>query len=372
MAELLPHETGIISIDLHQLQGNWQALSKLVAPAECAAVVKANAYGTDARHAIRALHAAGCRTFFVATAAEAATARDHGIDEAKFYILDGLLPGSGEELFKADAIPVLSSLAEIDEWIALGAGTPRPAALQLNTGLNRLGMSETEVDTLAADTARLNALDIRLVMSHLASADDPTDPANEAQRKMFERLRAKLPTAPASLAASDGLMLGRPYHYDLVRPGYALYGGQAFKGGATPVRPIVTVRCKVLQVRDVATGETVGYSGTWRASRPSRIAIIAAGYADGVPRASSAPHGHKGGLVGVGNVLAPVVGRVSMDLITVDVTDIVPEPKRGDLVTLIGPGLTIEAAGQAAGTIGYEILTRLGPRFRREFLGADA
>ncbi|MFA5949718.1 MAG: alanine racemase [Hyphomicrobium sp.] len=363
-----PHATGLITVDLGQLKANWRALAGLVAPAECGAVVKADAYGTEAWKAIRALSSAGCKTFFVATADEAASARHHGITDSAFFVLDGLLPGAGESLLAANAIPVVSSLAEIDEWIALGNGKRMPAALQIETGLNRLGMAEAEIDLLAGDKARLDRLDLRLVMSHLASADDPADAKNEAQRATFDRLKVKLPHAMASLAASDGLMLGRSYHYDLVRPGYALYGGQAFRGGRTPVAPIVTVVAKILQVRDVQVGETVGYSGTWRAPRASRIAIIAAGYADGIARALSAPGGQKGGAVSIGGALAPIVGRVSMDLITVDVTDIRPEPRRGDLVTLIGPNVTIEAMGQASGTIGYEVLTRLGPRFQRRFI----
>jgi alanine racemase len=205
-------------------------------------------------------------------------------------------------------------------------------------------------------------------MSHLASADDPADPKSEAQRIVFDRLRARLPKAPASLAASDGLMLGPAYHYDLVRPGYALYGGQAFKGGQTPVRPAVSIAARVLQVRDVAPGETVGYSGTWRASRPSRIAVIAAGYADGIARAISS-NGHTNGRVSIAGATAPIIGRVSMDLITVDVTDVKAPVLRGDLATFVGPGLTIEAMGAASGTIGYEVLTRLGTRFHRRYVG---
>ncbi len=205
-------------------------------------------------------------------------------------------------------------------------------------------------------------------MSHLACADDPADSKNDAQLATFERLRKRLPFAPASLAASDGLMLGPRFHFDLVRPGYALYGGQAFKGGATPVKPAVAVKARVLDVRDVAAGETVGYSASWRANRPSRIAVVAAGYADGVPRSLSTPGGHSGGRVGVGGTTAPIVGRVSMDLITVDVTDVGLGLARGDFVDLIGPNLTIEAMGAAAGTIGYEVLTRLGRRFHRVYV----
>jgi alanine racemase len=232
-----------------------------------------------------------------------------------------------------------------------------------------LGLSAREVQDLARDAKTLSQLDFSLVMSHLASADDPADAKNEQQRQMFEQLRSMLPKAPASLAASDGLMLGPSYHFDLVRPGYALYGGQAFKGGATPVRPVVRVQARILQIRDVAPGQSVGYSATWSAARMSRIAVVAAGYADGFFRHSSAPGAHPGGVVGFGGKTAPVVGRVSMDLISVDVTDLEPAPQRGDLVDLVSPGLSIESMGARAGTIGYEVLTSLSRRFERVYVG---
>jgi len=267
----------------------------------------------------------------------------------------------------------LSHLGEVEEWATEAArhGKPVPTALQIDSGLNRLGLSEGDVRSLAERSDLLAALDLRLVMSHLACADEPAHPHNEMQRANFDRLRALLPPAPASLAASDGLMLGKPYHYDLVRPGYALYGGQAFQGGATPVNPVVSISARVLQVRTLKAGDSVGYSATWRASRPTRIAIVAAGYADGLARALSASSEAPGGTVMVHGMPAPIVGRVSMDLITVDVTDIAGEVSRGDLVTLIGPGLSIEGMGRAAGTIGYEVLTRLGPRFARRYVGGN-
>jgi alanine racemase len=289
-------------------------------------------------------------------------------------VLDGLLPGSGESLIATNATPVLSSLDEVREWAALGKSFSKklPAALQIDTGLNRLGLSMREAATLASDLALLGALDLRLLMSHLACADNPSDPKNEEQRAVFERALALFPGVKASLAASDGLMLGPAYHYDLVRPGYALYGGQAFRGGPTPVGAVVTVEARVLGVRDVNAGDSVGYSATWRAARPSRVAIIAAGYEDGFARTLSGSGDQAGGVIGFGKQSAPVIGRVSMDLITVDVTDIVPPPKRGDFACLIGPGLTIESMGTAAGTIGYEVLTRLGRRFHRVYLGDKA
>jgi len=367
-----PGATGVITIDLDAVQANWRALAALVAPAECAAVVKADAYGLGAAKIIPALARAGCRTFFVATPEEGHAARLL-VPEARLFALDGLFPGAAPLLLAADVAPVLSSLAEVEEWARAAArvGRPLPAALQIDSGLNRLGLPETEVQALAAQPALLGALDLRLVMSHLASADDPADPNNDAQRAAFERRRTLLPPAPASLAASDGLMLGPDYHFDLVRPGYALYGGQAFRGRATPVSPVVTVRARVLQVRTLEAGSSVGYSATWRARRPTRLAVIAAGYADGIARALSAPSGTASAMVVVAGQRAPIVGRVSMDLITVDVTDVVGEIRRGDLATLIGPGLTIEAMGTAAGTIGYEVLTRLGPRFVRQYTGGE-
>jgi len=248
-------------------------------------------------------------------------------------------------------------------------GVRLPAAVHIDSGLNRLGLSEHDVGALARRPDLLARLDVQLVMSHLACADDPASPMNDKQRAVFDRLRALLPPAPASLAASDGLMLGAAFHYDLVRPGYALYGGQAFRGGATSVNPVVAIAARILQIRSVATGETVGYSATWRATRPTRLAVVAGGYADGLARALSAASGAHGGEVLVSGARAPIVGRVSMDLITVDITDIAGEVRRGDLVQLVGPGLTIEDMGHASGTIGYEVLCRLGPRFLRRYVG---
>lgn len=368
--ELPPDATGVITIDLDAVQANWRALAALVAPAECAAVVKADAYGLGASEIIPALALAGCRTFFVATPEEGRAARLLAPD-ARLFALDGLFPGAAPLLLAADVAPVLSSLSEVEEWAreSFRVGRPVPAALQIDSGLNRLGLSGADVKALAGKPSVLKALDLRLVMSHLASADDPSDPHNAKQRAAFNRRRALLPDAPASLAASDGLMLGATYHFDLVRPGYALYGGQAFRGGLTPVSPVITVRARILQVRTLKAGESVGYSASWVAKRPTRLAVVAAGYADGIARALSVASGKKGAHVMVAGQKAPIVGRISMDLITVDVTDVDGEIRRGELATLIGPGLPIEAMGRAAGTIGYEVLTRLGPRFVRRHTG---
>ena len=366
--------TGVVTVDLAQVAANWQALAYLAAPAGCAAVVKADAYGLGAADVVPALLRVGCRTFFVATADEAWQVRALARG-AVIYVLDGLVGGAGPRLADIGARPALATFDDCLEWAALCESRDRvmAAALHIDTGLNRLGLPAGDVTALAADASLFKRINVSLVMSHLACADVPGDPMNAAQLAAFEQLRGALPQAPASLAASDGLMLGPEYHFDLVRPGYALYGGQAVKGRAAPVAPAVHVQARVLQVREVAAGQTVGYGAAWRAPRPSRIATIAAGYADGCARGASATNAVPGGQVGHNGRLAPIVGRVSMDLITADVTGLGDNaPRRGDFVDLIGPGLTLEAVGAAAGTIGYEILTRLPRRFIRRVLPVKA
>lgn len=368
---LPPGTTGIVTIDLDRLAANWQALARLVAPAECAAVVKADAYGLGAEHCIPALARAGCRTLFVATLAEAEAARRLAPD-ATILVLDGLVPGSAAALADIGAVPVLSSLDELrmlgDQ--ARAEGRRPPAALHLCSGLHRLGLPPGETEALARGPELLEPIEICLVMSHLASADNAEDPKNAAQLERFESVRRLVPDARASLAASDGLMLGAAYHFDLVRPGYALYGGQPSRHHRAPVEPVVTVHARILQVREVPAGESVGYSGIWRAERPSRIATVAAGYADGIPRSASASTAVPAGAVAIRGRRAPIVGRVSMDLVTVDVTDFPADSVRpGGMVEIIGTTITLEDAGAAAGTIGYEILTRLSRRFHRVYLG---
>ena len=361
---------GLVTVDLHQVAANWRALAALSAPAECAAVVKADAYGLGADRVVPALLEAGCKTFFVATVDEAAQVRAH-TNDAVIYALDGLMGGSGPRLADLGARPALASLDDCLEWAALCDARDRVmgAAVHIDTGLNRLGLSAADVSKLAADASLFNRIGVSLVMSHLACADAPENPMNAVQLLAFEQLRAALPPAPASLAASDGLMLGPDYRFDLVRPGYAIYGGQPTKGVTAPVKPAVRVQARVLQVRDVNEGDSVGYSAYWRALRPSRIATIAAGYADGYARAASASTNADGAQVGFKGRMAPIVGRVSMDLITVDVTGLGDAaPQRGDFVDLIGPGLSYEAVGASQSTIGYEVLTRLPHRFHRRYV----
>lgn len=361
---------GLVTVDLHQVAANWRALAAFSSPAECAAVVKADAYGLGADHVVPALLDAGCRTFFVATPDEAAQVRALTA-EAVIYVLDGLTGGAGPRLADLGVRPALASFDDCLEWAALCETRDRvmAAAIHIDTGLNRLGLSAADVSRLAADASLFNRIGVSLVMSHLACADTPEHPMNAAQLSAFEQLRAALPPAPASLAASDGLMLGADYRFDLVRPGYALYGGQPTKGVAAPVKPAVRVQARVLQVRDIAAGETVGYSALWQAPAPARIATIAAGYADGYARAASATTSLPGGQAGFRGRIVPFAGRISMDLITLDVTGLGENaPQRGDFVDLIGPGLTYEQVGAYQGTIGYEVLTRLPRRFQRRYL----
>lgn len=366
--------TGVIHIDLGKLASNWQSLGRAVLPARCAAVVKANAYGTGVDRAIPALLKAGCQSFFVATIDEAKAARALA-PESAIFVLDGLMPGSETELADIDAVPVLSSLAEVEDWSAHArkTGAHLPTAFHVDTGLNRLGMPADDVRALAGSGTLLEKLNVYLVMSHLVSADDSEDAKNAIQLAVFDGLLPLLPTVATSIAASDGMMLGKSFHGQLVRPGYALYGGQASPAHAAPVEPVVTVHARVLQVRDVATGQTVGYSATYQANEPRRIATVAAGYADGVPRSASAASGESGGMVAFDGQRAPIVGRVSMDLITVDITDLANADTvtRGSWAELIGPTITLEDAGIAADTIGYEILTSLSTRFHRIYTGED-
>ncbi len=373
VAVIAASETGVLRIDLDALVGNWRALARRVAPAECGAVVKADAYGLGVGRVLPALAGAGCQTFFVATPREAAEAR--GLTaRGRIFVLDGLFPGAADGVLSAGAIPCLASLGEVEEWAAhaRGIGARLACALHVDSGLNRLGLPGAEVQRLAARPEVWESLEVVLVMSHLAAADDPADPANAAQLETFTRLRRMLPAAPASLAASDGLMLGPDFYFDLVRPGYALYGGQAFRGARAPVSPVVSLYARVLQVRDVAPGSAVGYSGSWRAGRASRVATLAAGYADGFARTASAGNGEAGGTVVIHGTRLPIVGRVSMDLITVDVTDCPMPVARGDVAELIGPTLALETVGADARTIGYEVLTRLGRRMQRVYVGGSA
>jgi alanine racemase len=364
-------ETAILTIDLDALLANYRRLRELAAPAECAAVVKADAYGLGLAQAAPALARAGCNTFFVATLGEAKALREL-LPHATIYVFAGLMPGTAELFREHDLRPVLNSAEEIREWASYSASKSEklPCAVHIDSGMNRLGLSADEVDAVANARELWSALKLSLVMSHLACADEPKHPKSEAQRKAFDRLRARLPKALASLANSAGILLGPSYAYDLVRPGIALYGGKPLRQGKNPFQPVVHLKGRILQVRNVGAGETVGYGATRTLTHPSRVAIVSVGYADGLFRSLSAKDGEEGLVVYIGRHAAPILGRVSMDLITIDVTHLPEElSRRGEWVELIGPNVSAQELAHHAGTIDYEVLTNLGRRALRRYIG---
>jgi alanine racemase len=366
-----PDARSVLTIDLAALVANWRQIADRVHPAACAGVVKADGYGLGITDVATALARAGCSTFFVATLAEGRAVRA-ALPPAIVYVLDGLLPGAAAHYAAMDLRPCLSSLEEIREWAAWCAADsrPAPAAIHIDTGMQRLGLTAADVDTLAGPEREiLSTFPISLVMSHLACADVAAHPLNETQRTAFLALAQRLPRAPLSLANSAGTFLDRAYHLDLVRPGIALYGGRASTDIPNPMRPVTRLSARILQVRTVAAGTPVGYGATFTAPDARRIATVASGYADGFLRALSGPIERPGPLVTLDGHRVPVVGRVSMDVIALDVTGI-PEREacRGAWVELIGPTSGLDDLADHAGTIGYELLTRLGRRSHRVVL----
>ncbi len=369
-AAVSPAARALLTVDLGGIKANWRWLAAVARGAECAGVVKADAYGLGIERVVAALWDAGCRTYFVATLVEGARV-NATLPEAVTYVLDGLMPGTAPVFARTNLRPVLSSRAEIEEWAAYcrTIGAKLPAAVQLDTGMNRLGLPATEVQALAAAPAPFDDFKMTLVMSHLACADVGSSAMNARQKANFDALRVMLPPAPASLANSAGTLLSSDYRYDLVRPGIALYGGRAVEGRPNPAAKVVRVESRILQVREISPGEVVGYGAMFTAKRPSRIATIATGYADGFLRSISGPIGMPPPPAYIGGYQAPIVGRVSMDLVTLDVTDVPPSlAQRGAWAELIGRHVQIDDLADASGTIGYEVLTRLGPRFQRIYV----
>jgi alanine racemase len=362
-------DAATLTIDAGAIAANWRRLAALSPSAECAAAVKADAYGTGVDAAVPALVRAGCRTFFVAHVEEGRRVRACA-PNATIYVLNGLLPGSAN-LFSVDRLrPVLGSTEEIAEWSAFVAstGAPGEAAIHVDTGMNRLGLPLDAARIVGGELARL-AFRPSLLMSHFVASETPASPITTRQTAAFAQARAWFPGVPGSLANSSGIFLGETARHDMVRPGYALFGGNPLVGRPNPMRPVVTLEASIVQVRDIGAGETVGYNAQWTASEPRRLATVSLGYADGYPRSGSARDGHPGGEALVGGVRCPFAGRISMDLIVVDVTDApVDAVRRGATVALIDDTLTIDVVGERAGSIGYEILTRLGRRYTRRIV----
>ncbi|MGX5737080.1 alanine racemase [Bosea thiooxidans] len=360
-----------LTVDLDALVANWRALGAR-AGTEAAAVVKADAYGIGIEPAATALARAGCKTFFVAHVSEGIRARKIAPDST-IYVLNGLLPGQCGAYAEHALSPVLGSHEELLEWASFrqtGAQV-RPAALHVDTAMNRLGLWPGEGLTLARERSGVvAAAGIGLVMSHFASSEVEADPANARQIAAFAEIAAALPEIPASLKNSSGHFLKDCPSYQLTRPGYALYGGNPTPGKPNPMKPVVGLEAHILQVREVEDGTQVGYNGRWTARGRRKLATICMGYADGYPRNASWTDTTTGGTALLEGVPCPFAGSVSMDLIIIDVTDApAGAARRGASVTLIGGPLDLETVGAGAKTIGYEILTSLGGRYARRYLG---
>jgi len=358
----------ILTIDLDAIVDNWRQLAARVAPAGCAAVVKADAYGLGADRVVPALAAAGCATFFVATVEEAIAVRSLAPD-APVYVLNGAPRGAEAVLAEYRLSPVLNSLGDVDAWADLiRRQAAPPAALHVDTGMSRLGLPAAEMAALADDPSRLEGIDLACVMSHLACADEPDHPLNEEQRLEFDEARRSLPAAPASFANSSGVFLGAAYHLDLARPGVALYGGTPVPDHPNPMVQVVELKGRIVQVREIDSPRTVGYGASHRVDRRTQIATVAVGYADGFLRSLS---NAASGFIGAHRV--PLVGRVSMDLITFDVTHVPEDEARpGAFVHLIDSRRPVDAVAADAGTIGYEVLTSLGRRYHRIYRGGGS
>jgi len=366
---------GLLHIDLDALASNWCTLRDRAGGAEASAVVKADAYGIGIEQAVPALLRAGCRTFFVAHLSEAIRVRTVAPD-ATIYVLNGLFAGTGPTYADFDLRPVLGSREEVEEWAAFsrGEGQRFKAAVHVDTGMNRLGLTVEEGMALSGSGA-LKDFEPALLMSHFVSAEEADNPLNLRQIEAFRAVRQTLPDVPASLANSSGIFLGEKPHFDLVRPGYALYGGNPTPDRNNPMRPVVGLEARIVQLRWIEPDQTVGYNARWTALDRRRVATISVGYADGYPRAAS-NRGNSSETVLAGMALVagrpcPFAGNVSMDLIAVDVTEVADKVKRGDTVTLIGGDLTVDEVGRRAGTIGYEILTGLGSRYARTYRGGE-
>ena len=356
---------GLLRIDLDALVANYHVLQRQVGGARVAGVIKADAYGLGAAPVAQALAEAGCDQFFVAQLKEAIALRQTLRGGAALYVLNGLQPGAEAAAVAADAIPVLNSLDQIERWAMRAAreGRRLRAALQVDSGMQRMGLSGAELERLLAEPSRLDGIDLGLVMSHLACADQPEAEANRAQAERFVALARHFPGVPRSLDNSGGAFHPRD-HFDIVRAGIALYGGAPHEGRPNPMRRVVALDARILQVREVPAGTGIGYGLSSVSDRPRRIAAIGVGYADGWPR-----HLGNRGAAFIDGRRAPIAGRVSMDSITLDVTG-VPEAllNPGALVELLGPHQTIDDVARDAGTIPYEILTQLGHRYARTYL----
>jgi alanine racemase len=363
-------EAARLTVRLGAVASNYRLVQRLVGPAAAAGVVKADGYGLGAPEITRTLSRIGCDTFFVARLEEGIRLRPV-VPDARIFVLDGAAPDTVDALISHRLTPVLNSLAEIAGWNAAAREirTALEAAIHIDTGMNRLGLPGDELSILALEwKKRLDGLRLVLLMSHLACADDPESRMNRVQLDRFRSALAMLPPTPASLASSGGVLLGKEYAFDLVRPGIGLYGGNVQNAPQNPFSVAAVLTGRVLQLRKIDKGESVGYGATFRAKRPTVLATVALGYADGLMRAI----GNRG-FAAIAGRRVPVAGRVSMDVTTLDVTDV----PRSELSTeaeaeFFGDTVPLEEAARAADTAAYELLTALTPRVPRRYQGAAA
>jgi alanine racemase len=361
----------VLTIDLDAIRANYRMLRDLAAPAICAGVMKADAYGLGMASVAPALAAEGCRVFFTAHVDEGMRLRALLPADATIFVLHGPPPDVTREFVDYDLVPVLNDPGQLADWRAAAHSVGRvlPAAIQFDTGMSRMGLAPQDLQMLLDDPALLDGIQPVLAMSHLACADEPTHPVNAMQRERFAAslaaLRARFPDLAGSLANSSAVFLGEEFHHQLVRPGAALYGINPQPGSPNPLRQAVSLAARIVQTRTVQAGDIVGYGARYTATGPTRIATISIGYADGWLRALSG-RGH----AFIDGQRVPFVGNVSMDSITLDVSGI-PEARvaPGQLVELLGAAQTVDDVAAQVGTIGYEVLTRLGSRFHRHYLG---
>ncbi len=361
--------SAVLDINVAGIVANWRLLRDRVVPAGCTAVVKADGYGLGAAVVAAALAEAGCRRFFVATLDEGLALRCALPARCEIVVLNGPIAGAAAEFAEARLVPVLNQRGQFAEWTRIAAARgPLPAMLHIDTGMSRLGLSPREFTSLADDLRRPGAIRWQALISHLACADEPDHPMNREQHARLAVALRQMTGAPASLAASSGIFLGSDYHFDFVRPGAALYGVNPQPGRPNPMRQIVRLSARILQVREVDRGETVGYGACHAVTAAGRLATVAVGYADGWLRSLS----HRGS-GRIGGVRVPLLGRISMDLAVFDVTAVDPAVARpGGFIELLGEDYGVDAAAADAGTIGYEILTALGRRYHRVYRGAAA
>ncbi|HMB76718.1 MAG TPA: alanine racemase [Kiloniellaceae bacterium] len=364
--------SGVLTVDLAAIVENHRRLHMTSKLRSAAAVVKADAYGLGAERVGPALARAGVRSFFVATLEEGLDLRaalDAAVPACSIYVLGGPLPGS-EPLFEEHKLmPVINSLGQLETWRRYNKAREQvlPAALHVDTGLSRMGFPRQEVEKLAEYPALLDGTLPLLIVSHLVAAEEPAHPMNRLQLEAFRAALKLLPSTSASLANSSGIFLGDDYHFNMVRCGAALYGVNPTPGQPNPMTQVVQLKARILQTRWIDAPQSVGYGASHKVSRPTRIATVSAGYADGLFRSLS----NRGKVWAAGREV-PVVGRVSMDFLTIDITDLEPEAVgAGDFVEILGPNRDIDALAAEAGTIGYEMLTDLGKRYHRVYLQGD-